>query len=91
MNKQSLLWIIKYLSKKSDVHLPDTINDYFINNTSNNNITDISFYFHYIISEAFKIDSLLKVELPLMTTCSGCIGSQPFFIKKKIRNPEKLV
>ena len=58
MNKQSLLWIIKYLSKKSNIFLPDTINDYFINNNHNNNhnndITDISFYYHYIISEAFK-------------------------------------
>tara|TARA_B100000424_G_C22941226_1_gene500886 strand:- start:535 stop:1791 length:1257 start_codon:yes stop_codon:yes gene_type:complete len=54
MNKQPLLWIIQHLSKKSNIYLPDTINDYFIESNCGIHISDISFYFHYIISDAFK-------------------------------------
>jgi hypothetical protein len=54
MDKQPLLWIIKYLSNKSKIYLPDTINDYFIESNNGQYISDISFYFHYIISDAFK-------------------------------------
>lgn len=54
MNIQPLLWIIKFISKQSNIFLPDTINDYFIESNSGILISDISFYFHYIISDAFK-------------------------------------
>jgi len=61
MNNKSLLWIIKYLSEKDNIHLPDTISNYYID--SNNNITDISFYFHYMISEVFKNERTNMVKL----------------------------
>ena len=61
MSNKSLLWIINYLTKKDDIYLPDTISNYFID--SSNNITDISFYFHYVTSDVFKNESADMIKL----------------------------
>lgn len=61
MSNKSLLWIINYLTKKDDIYLPDTISNYFID--SSNNITDISFYFHYVTSDVFKKESADMIKL----------------------------
>ena len=61
MNNKSLLWIINYLTKKDDIYLPETISNYFID--SSNNITDISFYFHYVTSDVFKKESPDMIKL----------------------------
>ena len=37
MNNKSLLWIIKYLTKKDNIYLPDTINNYYIDSSNNIN------------------------------------------------------
>ena len=34
MNNKSLLWIIKYLSEKNNIHLPDTISNYYIDSSN---------------------------------------------------------
>ena len=41
--------------------MPYTISNYYID--SSNNITDISFYFHYVISDAFKNESENMIKL----------------------------
>ena len=61
MSNKSLLWIINYLTEKDDIYLPDTISNYFID--SSNNITDISFYFHYVTSDVFKNESADMIKL----------------------------
>ena len=61
MSNKSLLWIINYLTKKDDIYLPETISNYFID--SSNNITDISFYFHYVTSDVFKKESPDMIKL----------------------------
>ena len=82
MNNKSLLWIIKYLTEKDNIHLPDTISNYYID--SSNNITDISFYFHYVISDAFKNESENMIKLYIKSKKSK-IHLINFFIYIKLK------